>query len=84
MAETVGVDALLSVAALIVIVKLLVAAVLLPLSVTVITNELDPAVVGVPLMTPVDELRLKPAGSEPEVTVKSFPPLPPAVDNVSE
>ena len=27
-----------------------------------------PAAEGVPLMTPVDELRLSPAGSEPEIT----------------
>ena len=49
------------------------------LSLTVTLNEAVAAVVGVPLMTPVDAARLKPAGSAPLLTVQllygGVPPL---------
>ena len=36
-----------------------------------------PVAVGVPLMTPVAELRVRPAGSVPLVTAKVYGPVPP-------
>ena len=36
-----------------------------------------PGVVGVPLITPVEVLSVKPAGSEPAVTAKVNGPVPP-------
>jgi len=49
------------------------------LSFTVTLNEAVPAAEGVPLMTPVDAARLKPAGSAPLLTVQLLyggtPPL---------
>jgi hypothetical protein len=38
-----------------------------PLSVTLTVNELVPAAVGEPVVAPVDEFRLRPAGSAPEL-----------------
>jgi hypothetical protein len=38
------------------------------LSVTVMENEDDPSVVGVPEITPVEESRVSPGGSEPDAT----------------
>ena len=40
------------------------------LSFTVTLNEEAPAALGVPLMTPVEAARLKPAGSVPVLTVQ--------------
>jgi hypothetical protein len=40
------------------------------LSFTVTLNEEAPAALGVPLMTPEDAARLKPAGSVPVLTVQ--------------
>ena len=48
------------------------------LSVTVKVSGKLPAVVGVPLTTPVDPLRVKPPGSVPEVTVTVLVPTPDA------
>ena len=40
------------------------------LSLTVTLKEEAPAVVGGPLITPVDEFRVRPAGSDPVVSVQ--------------
>ena len=42
-----------------------------------------PAVVGVPLMTPVDEASERPAGSEPESIVHVYGVVPPVATTVS-
>ncbi len=47
-------------------------------SVTVTATLDDPVVVGVPEITPVEELIANPFGKVP-VTVKTFVPLPPVV-----
>jgi len=46
-------------------------------SVTVIVNENGPVAEGVPVISPVDALRLKPVGKEPAVTANVYGPVPP-------
>ncbi len=46
-------------------------------SVTVTVKENGPAVVGVPLITPVVVFRVRPAGSDPEANAKVYGPVPP-------
>ena len=46
-------------------------------SVTFTVNEYGPAVVGVPLITPVDAFSVRPAGSEPEASAKVNGAVPP-------
>ena len=41
--------------------------------------EVPATPVGVPLMAPVVELSVKPAGSDPEARAKVFAPVPPVV-----
>ena len=52
-------------------------------SVTVTVNELDPGVVGVPVIAPLDDID-NPAGSEPAVTLKEYGPVPPVAATVWE
>ncbi len=66
-----------------VIVKEFVVAVAVLLSVTRIVIAEEPADVGVPEMVP-DELKERPAGREPERSVKVLPPEPPEALRVSE
>ena len=56
---------------------------LLLLSVTVTVKLEVAAVVGVPLMVP-DELRDRPPGRLPEVTLHEYPPLPPEAAREAE
>jgi hypothetical protein len=65
-------------------VKLEVTAVAPDESVTVTAMVDDPASVGVPEITPVDEFNDKPPGRLPAVTLKLFPPGPPEVPTVRE
>jgi hypothetical protein len=44
----------------------------------------DPEVVGVPLMTPLEALRAKPAGNVPDDTDQLYGVFPPAACNVAE
>ena len=54
-------------------------------SVTLTVNEDVPVVVGVPEITPVDELRVKPAGSDPLAMAQVvYEPVPPEAAKVSE
>ncbi len=53
-------------------------------SVTVTTIAEDPATVGVPEISPVDELRVNPLGSVPVVTANDFVPAPPGALRLSE
>jgi hypothetical protein len=53
-----------------------------PLSVTPIVNPAVPPVVGVPEMTPVLELRVSPAGSEPDAIDHVYGLVPPVADSV--
>ena len=46
-------------------------------SVTLTVNVEDPAVDGVPEITPVEAASVKPAGSEPVDTTKVYEALPP-------
>ena len=58
-------------------------AVWLVLSVTVAVKLAVPAVVGVPLDCP-EALSVSPAGSDPDVMLQVFPPLPPLATRVCE
>ena len=69
-------------AALTVMVKELVVAVALLLSVTRTVMAEVPAADGVPVMAPVDELMPRPAGRVPVAMAKELPPDPP--DDESE
>jgi len=53
------------------------------LSVAVTVKLLAPTVVGVPLITPVVALRLRPAGRAPAVTAYLYGPMPPAAVTAS-
>ena len=53
-------------------------------SVTCIVNDTDPAVVGVPEITPVDATRLSPAGSAPALTLQVYGVVPPLACSVVE
>ncbi len=67
-----------------VMVNELVVAVAVLLSVTRTVMAADVAAVGVPVIAPVDELIVNPAGRVPDAMAKEFPPDPPAVDIESE
>src|SRR6185436_5651243 len=54
------------------------------LSVTRMTNEDVPALCGVPLITPVDGLSVRPAGRVPESSAQMRGVLPPAAASVNE
>lgn len=47
-------------------------------SVAVIVNVDDPATVGVPLITPVEESRVNPLGNDPEPTDQVYGAVPPS------
>ena len=51
-------------------------------SVTLTVKLLVPAIVGVPLITPVDVLRLNPAGRLPVAILQTYGVLPPAATSV--
>ena len=70
---------------LIEIVKLLVAADAPFASVTVMVKDHDPEMLGVPVMAPLELLKLRPVGTEPALTLKLLDPAPPPVvmDNVN-
>ena len=53
-------------------------------SVTVTVKVAVPTVVGVPLIVPVVELRVNPAGSEPVVTDQVYGLTPPVAASVAE
>ena len=67
-----------------VMVKELVVAVAVLESVTLMASDEDPAAVGVPEITPVDEFSERPGGSEPLARAKVFPPDPPEVERERE
>ena len=58
--------------------------VLFAASFTCTVNETVPAVVGVPEITPVDAARLKPAGSDPALTLQLYGAVPPLACSVVE
>ena len=53
-------------------------------SVTEIVIGAETICVGVPAITPVDELSVRPVGKTPLAIAKEFPPEPPVVLTVSE
>lgn len=53
-------------------------------SVTLIVNEKEPAVVGVPVIAPVVALRVRPGGSEPDATENLYGKVPPVAMTVEE
>ena len=53
-------------------------------SVTCTVNDTVPAVVGVPEITPVDAAKLKPAGSDPALTLQLYGAVPPLACSVAE
>ena len=56
-------------------------AVVFELSLTRTVNVAEPAVVGVPLITPAAD-KLKLAGNDPETTDHAYPPVPPLAESV--
>ena len=58
--------------------------VVLAASVTRIVKRFAPSVIGVPLISPVDALRLSPAGSVPVVTAQAYGVAPPVAVSVCE
>ena len=52
-------------------------------SVTVTVNVLDPGVVGVPVIAPLDDID-NPRGSDPAGTLKEYGPVPPVAATVWE
>jgi hypothetical protein len=59
-------------------------AVLLAASVTCTVNDDVPDVVGVPEMTPVDAVRLSPAGNVPAVMLQVYGVVPPVAWSIVE
>jgi hypothetical protein len=55
-----------------------------PVSVNVTVKLGLPAAVGVPVIAPVEPLRLSPAGNAPDVTVHVYGAIPPAAASVTE
>jgi hypothetical protein len=55
-----------------------------PVSVTLKVSEAVPAAVGVPAMTPVEELSESPAGRVPDVMLQVSGDVPPLAANVCE
>ena len=53
-------------------------------SVTFAVKLNDPAVVGVPEITPVDAVRLNPAGSVPELMLQLYGVVPPLASIIVE
>ena len=53
------------------------------LSVTCTVSRKLPELVGMPLISPVDELSVKPTGSEPVLTLNVYGGVPPAAARVS-
>ncbi len=53
-----------------------------PLSCTRMVQVDVPGVVGIPLIWPVDELSVNPAGKEPETTLHDKAPVPPVATSV--
>jgi hypothetical protein len=54
------------------------------LSFTITPSAKVPLTVGVPLITPVEEVRFKPAGKLPEVIDQMYGCVPPVADRVWE